>query len=85
MHSERAVSAVTADIIARCPLPMTEIHSDNGIELLNHHLHRLLGERLKGCRPGRSRPWQKNDNRFVEQKNYTLLRAFLEVRPVNRV
>jgi hypothetical protein len=24
----------------------------------------------------RSRPYQKNDNRFVEQKNHTLVRAF---------
>jgi len=76
-RGERAVSAAITDIIERCPLPMTEIHSDNGTEFLNHHLHHLLGERLKGCRLSRSRPWQKNDNRFVEQKNYTLVRAFL--------
>lgn len=76
-RSERAVAAAMEDIIAHCPLPIREVHSDNGTEFLNHHLHRLLGERLVGCRLSRSRPWCKNDNRFVEQKNYTLVRAYL--------
>jgi IS30 family transposase len=76
-RSERAVAAAMEDIIARCPLPIREVHSDNGTEFLNHHLQRLLGERLVGCHFSRSRPWCKNDNRFVEQKNYTLVRAYL--------
>jgi transposase InsO family protein len=76
-RSERAVAAAMEDIIARCPLPIREVHSDNGLEFLNHHLQRLLSERLVGCRFSRSRPWCKNDNRFVEQKNYTLVRAYL--------
>jgi hypothetical protein len=76
-RSERAVGEVLADIIARCPLPIREVHSDNGTEFLNYHLQTLLGKRLQGCRISRSRPWQKNDNRFVEQKNYTLVRAYL--------
>jgi hypothetical protein len=76
-RGERAVATALRDIIARCPLPIREVHSDNGTEFLNRHLHALLGERLPGCRISRSRPWQKNDNRFVEQKNYTLVRAYL--------
>jgi len=76
-RSERAVCAAMSDIIDRCPVPILEIHSDNGTEFLNHQLHRLFGERLTGCRLTRSRPWHKNDNRFVEQKNYTLVRAYL--------
>ncbi len=66
-----------SDITARCPLPIRELHSDNGTEFLNHHLQSLFWQRLQGGRITRSRPWQKNDNRFVEQKNYTLLRAYL--------
>lgn len=76
-RSERAVGTAMTDIIERCPLPIHEIHSDNGTEFLNHHLHRLFRERLKDCHLSRSRPWHKNDNRFVEQKNYTLVRAYL--------
>jgi transposase InsO family protein len=76
-RSERAVVAAMEDIIAHSPLPIHEVHSDNGTEFLNHHLQTLLAERLVGCRVSRSRPWFKNDNRFVEQKNYTLVRAYL--------
>jgi transposase InsO family protein len=76
-RGERAVAGAMEDIIAHCPLPLREVHSDNGTEFLNQHLQRLLAERLVGCRVSRSRPWHKNDNRFVEQKNYTLVRAYL--------
>jgi hypothetical protein len=76
-RGERAVGIAMTDIMERCSLPIHEIHSDNGTEFLNHHLHRLFGERLTDCHLSRSRPWHKNDNRFVEQKNYTLVRAYL--------
>ena len=56
---------------------MRELHSDNGSEFLNNHLVRIWGEELTGLRLSRSRPYQKNDNRFVEQKNATLVRAYL--------
>jgi hypothetical protein len=32
---------------------------------------------MTGLRLSRSRPYRKNDNRFVEQKNATLVRAYL--------
>jgi len=64
-------------IMARLPFPVREIHPDNGSEFLNHHLLRYFGQKLKGAKLTRSRPWQKNDNRFVEQKNDTLVRAYL--------
>ena len=44
---------------------------------MNHHLYRYCGKKLQGAKLTRSRPWQKNDNRFVEQKNYSLVRAYL--------
>ena len=59
------------------PFPVGELHSDNGSEFLNNHLLRIWGEEITGLRLSRSRPYQKNDNRFVEQKNATLVRAFL--------
>jgi transposase InsO family protein len=64
-------------VLARVPFPVKELHSDNGSEFLNNHLVRFFGETITGLQLTRSRPYQKNDNRFVEQKNSTLVRAYL--------
>ena len=64
-------------ILARLPFPIRELHSDNGSEFLNDHLVRFWGTAITGLTFSRSRPYQKNDNRFVEQKNATLVRAYL--------
>jgi hypothetical protein len=64
-------------ILARLPFPVLEIHPDNGSEFLNDHLLRFWKDSLKVERLSRSRAWQKNDNRFVEQKNDSLVRAYL--------
>ncbi|HLE80082.1 MAG TPA: integrase [Dehalococcoidia bacterium] len=62
---------------ARLPFPITHLHPDNGSEFFNDHLIRYFGEALTGLRLSRSRPYHKNDNRFVEQKNATLVRAYV--------
>lgn len=64
-------------ILQRLPFQVLEIHPDNGGEFFNHHLLAFWGARLQGVRLSRSRPYHKNDNRFVEQKNDTLVRAYL--------
>ena len=64
-------------VLARLPFPIKELHSDNGSEFLNDHLVRFFGEAITGLQLSRSRPYQKNDNRFVEQKNSTLVRAYV--------
>jgi hypothetical protein len=61
----------------RLPFPITRLHPDNGSEFFNNHLFRYFGEAMTGLRLSRSRPYRKNDNRFVEQKNATLVRAYL--------
>ncbi len=61
----------------RLPFPITRLHPDNGSEFFNNHLFRYFGEAMTGLRLSRSRPYRKNDNRFVEQKNATLERAYL--------
>ncbi|HLC29502.1 MAG TPA: integrase, partial [Dehalococcoidia bacterium] len=61
----------------RLPFPITHLHPDNGSEFFNDHLVRYFGEEITGLTLSRSRPYQKNDNRFVEQKNATLVRAYL--------
>ena len=64
-------------ILARLPFPVLEIHPDNGSEFLNYHMLRFWGDIVQGVKLSRSRPYHKNDNRFVEQKNATLIRAYL--------
>lgn len=63
--------------LARLPFPVLEIHPDNGSEFLNHHMIRFWGEIVQGVSLSRSRPYNKNDNRNVEQKNSTEVRAYL--------
>jgi hypothetical protein len=61
----------------RLPFPINHLHPDNGSEFFNDHLIRYFGEEITGLRLSRSRPYRKNDNRFVEQKNSTLVRAYI--------
>lgn len=64
-------------ILARLPFPLVHLHPDNGGEFFNDHLVRFFGTEVTGMTLSRSRPYQKNDNRFIEQKNDTLVRAYL--------
>lgn len=75
-RSARAMEDGFRRLLARLPFPILEIHPDNGSEFLNHHLVRFWKEIVKDVHLSRSRPYQKNDNRFVEQKNYTLVREY---------
>jgi hypothetical protein len=61
----------------RLPFTITHLHPDNGSEFFNDHLIRYFGEEVTGLQLSRSRPYRKNDNRFVEQKNSTLVRAYV--------
>lgn len=76
-RGQRAMEGGFRRILDRLPFRIRELHSDNGSEFLNNHLVRFWGEEITGLTLTRSRPYQKNDNRFVEQKNATLVRAFL--------
>jgi hypothetical protein len=64
-------------ILHRLPFPLIEVHPDNGSEFFNHHMVRFWKDAVPGVQLSRSRPFQKNDNRNVEQKNSTLVRAYL--------
>jgi IS30 family transposase len=63
--------------LARLPFAILEIHPDNGGEFLNDHVLKFWKGQPQPPVLSRSRPWQKNDNRFVEQKNDTLVRAYV--------
>jgi hypothetical protein len=64
-------------ILARLPFRVLEVHPDNGSEFLNDHLLRFWQDTAQIGHLSRSRAWYKNDNRFVEQKNDSLVRAYL--------
>jgi hypothetical protein len=59
-------------IRARFPFEMLGIDSDNGSEFINHELLRYCQEQKITFT--RSRSYRKNDNCYVEQKNYSVVR-----------
>lgn len=61
---------------ARLPFAVLELHSDNGSEFLNDRMLTFWKKQPDCPAFSRSRPYQKNDNRFVEQKNYSEVRAY---------
>ena len=64
-------------ILQRLPFPVRELHPDNDSAFFNDHLIRFWKDAVKGVRLSRSRPFHKNDNRFVEHRNGDLVRAYL--------
>ena len=56
-------------IEGRFPFDILAVHSDNGGEVLNHHVAAYLGSKAKKPFLWRSRPRHSNDNAHVEEKN----------------
>lgn len=67
----------------RCPIPVREIHTDNGTEFMNMAFVSHFGSEIVSARLTRGRPGFKNDNRFVEQKNSSLIRAYVGHLPLH--
>lgn len=72
----QAMRAAFEQVSQRLPFPIKELHPDNGPEFFNWHLVRYWHEKVTGVHLSRSRPYHKNDNRNVEQKNGTLVRQY---------
>lgn len=62
-------------IIEEWPMKPWGIHSDNGSEFLSDQLRRFCKE--QGLEFTRSRPYKKNDNAHVEQKNRQYVREIV--------
>jgi hypothetical protein len=60
----------TRNVEERLPFPILGFDFDNGSEWLNWTLIRYLQVRPKPVRVTRSRPYHKDDNAHVEQKNW---------------
>lgn len=71
--AQRWVLEALHDIIRVLPFPLKGIDSDNGGEFINAELRRFCSH--KHITFTRSRPYRKNDNCFVEQKNFSIVRS----------
>lgn len=70
-NQETVFDAIQA-MQARLPFPLLGIDSDNGSEFINNMLYRYcLAQKITFTR---SRPFKKNDQAHVEQKNWSVVR-----------
>jgi hypothetical protein len=67
-----AVSQAIGELRQELPFPLLGLDSDNGSEFINDTLYRYcLSEQITFTR---SRPYKKNDQAHVEQKNWSVVR-----------
>jgi transposase InsO family protein len=66
------VCAALHEARGRLPFPLQELHTDNGSEFLNRQLYPYC--QREGIRMTRGRPYRKNDQAYVEQKNGDVVR-----------
>jgi uncharacterized protein YueI len=70
--TQEAVSKAIGELRERLPFRLLGIDSDNGSEFINDTLYRYcLAEQITFTR---SRPYRKNDQAHVEQKNWSVVR-----------
>ena len=65
------------NIQTKLPFELKGFDCDNGSEFINHHLLRYFTDHKPGIKFTRSRPYKKNDNAHVEQKNWSFVRQLL--------
>ena len=64
-------------ILNQTPFLVLAVHPDNGSEFFNNHLRRFWEDEAPDVQLSRSRPYHKNDNPFVEQRNAHPVRTYL--------
>jgi transposase InsO family protein len=74
MHYYRVQNGVRY-LAGRFPFPLREWHTDNGAEFLNEHV--LAWCRRHRIRCTRGRPYRKNDQAWVEQRNGLAVRRLV--------
>ena len=76
-RSQHLVQQRISEIEAALPFSILGFDSDNGGEFLNWHLFNYFDKRPVPVPFTRSRPYRKNDNACVEQKNWTHVRQLV--------
>lgn len=74
-RSQRVTLAGIRAMRNRLPFPLLGIDSDGGGEFINHHLYDYCQD--EEITFTRSRPYKKNDQANVEQKNWTAVRQVI--------
>ncbi|MBI4680853.1 MAG: DDE-type integrase/transposase/recombinase [Nitrospirae bacterium] len=72
---EKEVVAALEEVEEDFPFPILGIDADNGSEFINHHLYRRCQQ--KKIQFTRGRPYKKDDNAHIEQKNWTHVRKLM--------
>lgn len=73
-RGQAATLVALGDLEASLPFALLGLDSDNGGEFLNYHVLNWLQKRARPVFMTRSRPYKKDDNAHVEQKNWTHIR-----------
>jgi transposase InsO family protein len=74
-RGEEAVQRALNEIAGVLPFPLLGVDSDNGSEFINWHLKSWCEK--KQIQLTRGRPYKKDDNAHIEQKNWTHVRKLL--------
>lgn len=71
-HGKQRVGTAVHHIRQRLPFAMQSLHTDNGSEFINHTLYSWC--RQEGVQFTRGRSYRKNDQAYVEQRNWLTVR-----------
>src|SRR5262245_11973019 len=74
-RGEQRVQTALEEIRQALPFRLQGIDSDNGSEFINDHLYRYC--QAQGIQFTRGRPYKKDDNAHIEQKNWTHVRKLV--------
>ena len=72
---EKRVAEALHQMRSGLPFPLLGIDSDNGSEFINNHLYRYC--QATSVQFTRGRPYKKDDNAHIEQKNWTPVRKLM--------
>jgi hypothetical protein len=78
----RTVQSITG-IKDRLPFPLQGLDPDNGSEFINWNLKEWCDNQTPTIELTRSRPYKKNDNAHIEQKNGAITRQFIGYRRID--
>lgn len=73
--TQERVTAALHRVRMSLPMPLRELHTDNGSEFIDEQLYPYC--QREGIKFTRGRPYKKNDQAYVEQKNWSAVRRLV--------
>jgi hypothetical protein len=83
--SHRHMISALSEIEDALPFPLETFKSDSGSEFMNWAVVGYYQRRQKPVQVVRGRPYRKNDNCYVEQKNFTHVRELFGYEKIDRI